>query len=181
MGLFDALLIAFTLSLDVAVVSVGAGVLGRIRMKRALYMAFVFGAFHAVMPLLGYALGVSFKEYFIEYGRIVAATLLMIVGVKMFIESFGKEDTESEKEIRHDASLFALAFATSIDAFVIGITFTVIQVNVLLTIGIIGIVTFGMSLLGVLVGKRGKHLVGTKIEMLGAVVLMLLAVKTLLF
>lgn len=181
MELLDTLLIAFTLSLDVAVVSVGASVLGKIKMKRALYMAFVFGAFHALMPLLGFWLGSSFKEYFLEYGRIVAFVLLMIVGVKMLVESFSKEDKENEKDIRHDTALYLLALATSIDAFVIGITFTVIPVHVTTTIIAIGLVTFLMSLLGVLAGMRGKHLIGTKIEFLGAAVLILLAFKTLLF
>lgn len=181
MSLLEIILIAFSLSLDAAVVSVGAGVLNKVTFRKALRIAFFFGGFHAVMPLVGLALGYWFRDYLTEYGRIVGFVLILLVGLKMLKDALSGEDIEREKDILHMKVLLVLAFAMSIDALVIGITFSFLQVPVVLAVSIIGAVTFLMSLAGVYVGRRSRHLVGTKVEILGALVLVLLAFKVLLF
>ncbi|MEA2701787.1 MAG: hypothetical protein QOE22_496 [Candidatus Parcubacteria bacterium] len=181
MSALEILLLALSLSLDAVVVSVGAGVLNRINIRKALVIAFFFGAFHAVMPLLGWAAGYWFRGYLTEYGHIVGFVLILLVALKMLRDALRQEDTAREKDILHMRVLLVLAFAMSIDALVIGITFNFLPVSVLPTSAIIGLVTFLMSLAGVYVGRRSRHLVGTKIELLGALVLVLLAFKVLLF
>lgn len=181
MSFLEILLLAISVALDAAIIAVGAGVLAKVGYRSALKVALFFGGFQALMPLLGFWLGFGFREYLISYGHIVGFVLLLGVGGKMLFESFKKEDTEHEKDITRTRTLLILSFATSIDAFVVGITFSFVPVHIALAIGTIGIVTFLMALVGVYIGKKTKHLLGNRIEIVGAVVLIALAFKVLLF
>lgn len=179
MSLPELLLLALSLSLDAAVVAVGAGALARVRFGAALRIAGLFGLFQGLMPLLGLVLGLGFREYLLAYGSVVGFVLLLLVGGKMLFEAFEKEDTKSERNIMKFSTLPVLAVATSIDAFVVGITFTFIPVNVPVAVALIGVVTFLMALVGVYLGRRSRHLLGTRIELVGAVVIIMLAFKVL--
>lgn len=175
----ELLLLALSLSLDAAVVAVGAGALVRVRLGDALRIAGLFGLFQGLMPVLGLLLGLGFRDYLLAYGNIIGFVLLLLVGGKMLFEAFEKEDIKSERDIMRLPTLLILAVATSIDAFVVGITFTFIPVNVPAAIALIGFVTFFMALVGIYLGRRSRHLLGTKIELVGAVVIILLAFKVL--
>lgn len=181
MTIIEILLIAVSLALDAVVVSVGAGALGHVSRRRAVGIALTFGLFQAVMPLMGWALGIGFRDMLATYGHIIGFVLIGGVGLKMLSEALKKEDEEAERDIMHLRTLLLLAVATSIDALVIGITFNFVSVNIPLAVTVIGLVTAVLSYLGVLAGKRSKHLIGTHIEVVGALVLMGLAIKTLLF
>lgn len=174
-------LIALSLSLDVAVVSIGAGALNRLTLGRALLIAFIFGAFHAFMPLLGWFAGSWFKGPLLEYGNVIGFVLILLVGLRMLKGALTAESTDSERNVLNTKALLILAIATSIDALVIGISFTFLIVPIALAIVTIGVVTFLMSLAGTYIGKQTKHLVGTKVEFIGALALILLAFKVLLF
>ena len=180
MSLLEILLIAVSLALDAVVVSVGAGAIKGITRSNALRIALCFGAFQAFMPLLGFFLGLSFREYVSAYGNIVGFVLLLLVGLKMLWETF-EQDKDEEKNILQTRILLLMAVATSIDALVVGITFNFVVVNVPLAVAIIGIVTFALSYLGVLAGKKSRNLLGAKIEAIGAIVLIGLAFKILFF
>lgn len=181
MSIIEILLISISLALDAVVVSVDAGALGHVTRKRTVLIAATFGVFQAVMPLIGYALGYGFRDMLAIYGHIVGFVLIGGVGLKMLSEALKKEDIEAEKDIMHMRTLLLLAVATSIDALVIGITFNFVSVSIPLTVLVIGAVTAVLSYIGVVVGKKSKHLIGTHIEVVGALVLMGLAVKTLFF
>jgi putative Mn2+ efflux pump MntP len=181
MSLLEIILIALSISLDVAVVSVGAGVLARLSLRRTLLIALCFGIFHAGMPLLGWYAGYWFRDYALEYGRVIGFALILMVGLRMLKAAFEKENTKRERNLLQPRTLFILAFATSIDALAIGVTFSFLDVPVALAVLVIGIVTFLMSLAGVYIGRRGRRLIGTRIEFVGAVFLILLAFKVLLF
>lgn len=176
----EILLIAISVALDAAVVAVGAGVLARVGWVRTLKIAGFFGGFQVLMPLLGFLLGSGFREPLLAYGHIIGFVLLMLVGGKMVLEAFETEDTEQERDIAHTKTLLFLAFATSIDAFVVGVTFNFIDIHLLLALTTIGVVTFLMALLGVYIGKKGKHLLGNRVELVGATIIILLAFKVLL-
>lgn len=180
MSLPEILILAVSLSLDAVVVAVGAGALARISIGNALKVSFMFGAFQGLMPILGLLLGSLFSVYFLAYGHIVGFVLLLLVGGKMLLEAFDEENTERERNILHLRTLLILAVATSIDAFVVGITFSVVPVHVPTAVLAIGGVTFVLSLIGVYLGRSSRHLLGTRIEIVGAVVIILLAFKILL-
>lgn len=174
-------LIALSLSLDVAVVSIGAGALNRLTFARALLIAAIFAIFHTMMPLVGWLAGSWFSVYLAAYGNIIGFVLILLVGLRMLKGALTAENTETEKNILNTKVLLVLAVATSIDALVIGVSFNFLPVPVTLAVVTIGVVTFLMSLAGTLIGKQTHHLVGTKVELLGALALILLAFKVLLF
>lgn len=180
MSFINLALIAFSLALDAGVVSVGAGALNRITWQRALLIAFVLAAFHALMPVLGWGLGYWFRESLLAYGRIIGFVLILGVGFKMLKDALDKEE-EEKRNILDFKVLLILAFATSIDALVIGFTFNFLEMPVTVAALTIGVVTFVVSLLGTYVGGRTRHHIGKKIEVLGAIALILLAFKVLLF
>ena len=179
MSPLELTLVAISLALDATVVAISAGALNTIRLRMALLIAFTFGLFQAAMPLLGYTGGIWFREYLLAYGHVIGFVLILLVGLNMLKEALGPESLEEEKNILHLKTLLVLAVATSIDAFVVGITFNFIPVSIPLALLLIGIVTFALSLAGVYLGKSSKHFIGAKIEIIGAVILILLAFKTL--
>ena len=86
--------------MDAFAVSIAAGVMQKKTQSRDDWrLAFAFGIFQAVMPLLGFFLGLSLKSFIAEYDHWVAFTLLMIIGIKMIYESFKIEQTERKSVI----------------------------------------------------------------------------------
>jgi putative Mn2+ efflux pump MntP len=176
MTLIEIFLTAVSLALDAAAVSIAASAMHHFKLKQALKVAGFFGFFQAAMPLLGWALGSSFKGMS-AYDHLIAPALLLLVAGKMVWDIFQKEDEESERHISETKVLTMLSIATSIDAFVVGITFNFIKLDIPLGIAIIGLVTFALCLASLFVGKKGRHYFGQRVELLGAAVLVILAWK----
>lgn len=176
MTFLEIILTAFSLALDAAAVSVAASAMHHFKLRQALKVAGFFGFFQAMMPLLGWLLGASFKNMS-AYDHLIAPALLLLVAGKMTWDIFQKEDQEAERHISETRVLTMLAIATSIDAFVVGITFNFIRINIPLGIAIIGLVTFLLCLASLFIGKKGRHFFGKRIELFGAIVLVILAIK----
>ncbi len=176
MSLLEIVLTAIVLALDAVAVSVAASAMHHFKMGQALKVAGFFGFFQAVMPLLGWMLGASFSNMS-TYDHLIAPVLLLLVAGKMTWDIFQEEDEESEKHISETKVLTVLAIATSIDAFVVGITFNFMVINIPISIIIIGLVTFLLCLGGLFIGKKGKAFFGRRIELAGVLVLALLALK----
>lgn len=179
MSLVELIIIAFSLSLDVAVVSMGAGALNKVTLRRALVIALVLGGAHALMPLIGWSLGFWFRDYLIAFGRVIGFALILFVGLKMLKDALagGPED----RPVLTTKALFVLALATGIDALAIGFTFSLLDVPVVFAAILIGGIAFGVSLLSTMIGAKGRRVIGSKVEIFGAVALILLAFKVLLF
>ena len=179
MGFISILFIAIALAMDAFAVSITNGfAMCTLRIRRALLIALFFGAFQAFMPLLGWFAGFKFKELIVSVDHWVAFALLAFIGGKMIYEALvlGKK----ELQIAAIPTLFILAIATSIDAFAVGITFVFLNVNILLPVIIIGIVTFIISYFGVCIGcKFGKNLSG-KAEVIGGIILIIIGSKILI-
>jgi putative Mn2+ efflux pump MntP len=142
-------------------------------------MAFFFGGFQALMPLIGSLAGISVKEYVADYDHWMAFALLSAVGAKMIYESFKITPAEENFNPENILVLLVLSVATSIDALVVGITLSFLQVSIAIAVVIIGLVTFILSYLGVLIGKRFGHFFENKIEAVGGLVLIGLGAKIL--
>lgn len=143
-------------------------------------MAFFFGGFQALMPLTGSLAVVSFKARIADYDHWIAFGLLAAVGIKMIYESFKIKKTEKDFNPANIFVLLILSVATSIDALAVGITLPIITSSIALAVCIIGVVTFVLSYLGVLIGRRFGHFFESKIEAFGGVVLIGLGLKILL-
>ncbi len=181
MQLLTIVIIAVGLSMDAFAVSVVSGsVYKQLKIKHAFRMAVFFGGFQAIMPLIGSLAGISIKEYIAGFDHWIAFALLGAVGVKMIYESFKITKTEENFNPENFMVLLALSVATSIDALVVGITLSFLQVSIVTAVVIIGIITFGLSYLGVFIGKRFGHFFENKIEAVGGLVLIGLGLKILI-
>jgi putative Mn2+ efflux pump MntP len=144
-----------------------------------------FGGFQALMPLIGFFLGSLFAEAIEAVDHWIAFILLGIIGINMLREAFDRTcDVDGDCDGSADLSLktmFVMAIATSIDALAVGISLAMAgNVNIWLAIGLIGVITFFMSALGVKVGNVFGSRFEKKAEAAGGVILIILGLKILL-
>jgi ZIP family zinc transporter len=182
MSILSILLIALGLAMDAFAVSITSGItIKNLKVRHALLVGAAFGIFQAVMPVLGWLLGqwayqwISAVDYWIAFG------LLLFVGGHMIIQAMQPEDEETgPKNPLHLPTLLMLAVATSIDAFAIGISLSMLRVSILQPVLIIGLVTFALSFAGVYFGRLFGHLNEKKMEVFGGLVLIGLGTKMLI-
>jgi putative Mn2+ efflux pump MntP len=169
--------------MDAFAVSVASGATMK-RLHNALKMGLFFGGFQAVMPVLGWAAGLSMKNFISGWDHWIAFALLSAVGGKMVYEAFKiKEEEEcgAGKTCPFDTgTLTVLAIATSIDALAVGLTFSMLQVSIIAPVLVIGLVTFLMSVAGVKLGSTGGHFFEHKMEAAGGFILIAIGLKILL-
>lgn len=138
-----------------------------------------FGAFQALMPLVGFLLGFKLERFIVSIDHWIAFVLLAIIGGNMIKEAFGGEDDEHDASFSFKAML-PLAVATSIDALAVGISFAFLGVDIVTAALLIGVTTFLLSAVGVLVGNAFGTKYKSKAELAGGVVLILIGLKILL-
>lgn len=183
MGTVELILIAVALSMDAFAASVCKGLsMRRIRQKDALILAFFFGGFQALMPLIGWAAGLRFERSIAGLDHWVAFGLLALIGGRMIREALDSEKpvscTDEPLPLRE---VLLLAVATSIDALAAGITFALIPgTRILRAVLLIGCITFGLSYIGVVMGTRLGARFKTGAELSGGVILILIGAKILL-
>lgn len=180
MTLLNLFLIAIGLSMDAFAVSVCKGLaMEKAPLKKAALAGIWFGSFQALMPLFGYLLGSRFEKYITSIDHWIAFILLALIGGNMIKEAFSKSEEETSSTM-YFKEMFLLAVATSIDALAVGITFAFLRVNILSAVGLIGITTFTLSIVGVKVGNLfGSHY-KSRAELAGGVLLTLMGIKILL-
>lgn len=182
MGYLELFLIAVGLSMDAFAVALCKGLsMRKLSLKGGAVIALFFGVFQAIMPFFGWILGRQFEAYITAVDHWIAFVLLAFIGGKMLYEAICEKDDEEDAEFRLDIKeLLVLAVATSIDALAVGITFAFLQVSILPSVSLIGVTTFLLSLLGVVIGNRFGIRFKKKAEILGGVVLCLIGLKILL-
>lgn len=179
MEIWELLIIAFGVSMDAFAVSICKGLsMKEMKYKNAVMAGSFFGGFQALMPLIGYLLGVQFKGYITSIDHWIAFILLAIIGIKMIKES--RESCTSADDSFDFKSMTVLAIATSIDALAVGITLAFLEVNIVTSVLIIGITTFAFSFAGVKIGNFFGTKFRSKAELAGGVVLTAMGIKILL-
>ncbi|MBP7462200.1 MAG: manganese efflux pump [Candidatus Delongbacteria bacterium] len=179
--LIPILLIAVGLSMDAFAVSISCGLtIQCLHLRHAFRIAFFFGFFQAVMPILGWLAGQSLLAALQDYDHWLAFILLGWVGGKMIHESFRAKTCEPAADPLRLKNLLLLAVATSIDALAVGLSLSLIRVSILTPALIIGMVTFVISLGGVYIGERIGQWFQQKIEVLGGIILIGIGTKILL-
>ena len=180
MGVLELLLLSVGLAMDAFAVSVCKGIsMKKMNWKKAIIIGLYFGGFQALMPTIGYFLGAAFQSLITSIDHWIAFILLGIIGGGMIKESCG-DDEENRNDDVSFKTMIVLAIATSIDALAIGITFAFLNVNLVLAISLIGIITFILSVFGTKIGNRFGDKYEKKAEFLGGVILVLLGIKILL-
>lgn len=179
----ELFIVACGLSMDTFAISLCKG----LRMRRAhigqgLIIALSFGLFQAIMPIIGWSVGVQFSHFICTMANWVAFLILAVVGAKMLYDALHEEEgcpLEAFDRI-HPKELIALSIATSLDALAVGFSFSVMRVNILSASTTIGVVTFTLSLLAVAIGNRWGIRLQRKAGVAGGGILMLIAVRILL-
>lgn len=178
MSLWELFVIAVGLSMDAFAVSVCKGLsVQKVKPKHYLIVAAYFGGFQALMPLLGYLLGVRFEAMVANVDHWIAFVLLGLIGANMVRESrAGEEKLDDSFTV---STMLLLAVATSIDALAIGVTFAFLGVNIVEAIILIGITTGIISGVGLKIGNVFGSRYKSKAEMAGGIVLILMGIKIL--
>lgn len=180
-GLFTLLLIAIGLSFDSFAVSISCGVARtQLRFMQALKIGFFLALFQALLPVLGWFIGYTIQDYIREADHWIAFVLLGILGVKMIIESLKKDEAAKNFDPMNLYIILGMAIATSIDAFIVGVSFGFLEMNILLASVLFFCVTYFFSMLGILFGKKLGEKLGSKMEFVGGVILILIGLKILL-
>ena len=179
MSLFELFLIAVALSMDAFAVSVCKGLsMRRMNLRHALIIGLYFGGFQALMPALGYVLGVRFQDAITAYDHWIAFILLGLIGGNMIKESLTPEEDSCDASVAFK-DMVILALATSIDALAVGVTFAFLRVPILPAVSFIGVTTFLLSIAGVKVENIFGAKYKAKAEFAGGVILILMGIKIL--
>jgi putative Mn2+ efflux pump MntP len=182
MDLIAVFFIAIGLAMDAFSVCISAGIcIPEIKAGHYIRLALTFGFFQFLMPLIGYAAGVTVEPVIKSYDHWIAFALLCYIGGKMIHEGLKKKSDECEtRDPSRGKTLLILAIATSIDALAVGLSFGVLSKPIIVPAIIIGVVCIAFSALGVLIGKKAGELVGKKGEIIGGLCLIAIGAKIIL-
>ena len=180
MELIELFLVALSLSMDAFAVSLCKGLSsGRPTPVQCLACGAWFGGFQALMPLIGFLLGVRFQGIISSVDHWVAFVLLGLIGANMVREALGGDEEHVDSSFGPRAML-PLAVATSIDALAVGVTFAFLRVEIAPAVALIGVTTLVLSAIGVKVGSVFGDRFQSKAELAGGVILILMGTKILL-
>lgn len=177
--MIEILLIAVSLAMDAFAVSISTGIsLPGFCWKHAVKMGVWFGAFQFFMPLIGWLLGSSVKTYIESVDHWIAFGLLALIGGRMIWETV-KGDGEAAAADLSVSRLALLALATSIDALAVGVSMAFMEIQIVWSCTIIGVVAFTLSVVGGMLGKKLGSLFQRSAQIAGGVVLICIGVKIL--
>lgn len=180
MDFFTILGIGIALSMDAFSVSICKGLATKkFSLKTAVICGIWFGGFQALMPLIGYFLGAQFEHLIVSIDHWIAFGLLLLIGANMIREAVKGEESCPADSTTGFKTMFLLAVATSIDALAVGVSFAFLQVNIWISVLIIGITTFVFSFGGVAIGNFFGSRYSKPAEITGGVILILLGTKIL--
>lgn len=179
MDYITLILLSLGLAMDCFAVSVAkSAIVGKLQWGWVLFMAFMFGLFQGGMPLIGYLIGNGFIDYINSFDHWIAFAMLVAIGIKMIVEDFKGDDTNSNDNGSYGfISVLLLSFATSIDALASGLVFLTAPDSLIKGIIIIAIGSFVLSLLGSLIGAWLGKTIKFKFGILGGVILIAIGVK----
>lgn len=176
--MLTAFLIGTGLSMDAFSVSITNGMnMKRVKFKDAFKIAFFYGIFQFIMPVIGFFAAEIFKSYIEAVDHWVAFLLLAFIGIKMIIEAFDKK--EEEKKNLSIKVLTLQAIATSIDALAVGISFAALNTPIWSSSFIIGMTTFVLCFGAVYIGKTVGKFLAEKAEIFGGIILLGIGIKIL--
>ncbi|MGD9887127.1 MAG: manganese efflux pump MntP family protein [Bacilli bacterium] len=179
MNYWEIIILGIGLSMDAAAVSLCNGLMEtNIRARKALGIALLFGVFQGIMPILGYYLGSLVSQFLQDMTVFLASGLLIFLGTKMIYEEIKHKNDLCV--VSTTPVLFSQAFATSIDAFLVGFTFVLMQVSIYPASSIIAIVTAIICFGAVFLGKRFGNILKNKAVLFGGLILMAIGVKILI-
>ncbi len=180
MTFFEILLIAIGLSMDAFAVSLAAGTHDQTReLRPSLRLSFHLGLFQFLMPVVGWFAGVTVESMIKSYDHWIAFGLLALVGLRMIHAGIAGEEGGGSADPTRSYTLVLLSVATSLDALAIGLSLAMLNVSIWYPSAVIGVVTAGLSLLGIRLGNRLGSKFGKGMEVAGGVILCLIGLRIL--
>lgn len=180
MSFFEILFLSIALAMDAFAVAIACGfILKKTAIRHCLRIAVFFAVFQSVMPVIGWLLTGKFQRWLKGIDHWIAFALLFLIGAKMMREGFLDDEDQPGMDPLETGTLLVLAVATSIDALAAGISFSLLEIEILLPVLLIGLVTFVFSFAGVKIGSRYGHYLEQKVKIFGGLVLVLLGIKIL--
>ena len=186
MDFLTLFLIAVGLSMDAFSVAICKGLsMRKASVGRCSIVGLWFGGFQALMPIVGYFVGVNFRHAIESFDHWIAFALLALIGINMIREALGKEEDGEEcegceQEALSARKMFPMAVATSIDALAVGVSFAFLSVDIGTSALTIGVTTFVLSFGGVKIGNIFGARHKSKAELAGGIILILIGLKILL-
>lgn len=178
----ELLLIAVALAMDAFAVSIATGVcLQQVSKRQTFRLAWHFGFFQGAMPILGWLMGLTVRDYIEAYDHWIAFILLGYLGYKMIREAFEQDDNACKTDPTKGMSLILLSVATSIDAFAVGLSLSILGISAWTPSLVIGIVAALFTAVGLHIGRivACEECVAKYAEIIGGVVLIGIGVKIL--
>lgn len=180
MELYELVILALGLSMDAFAVAICKGLaIGKPRAGHAVQVGLYFGIFQALMPSIGFLLGISFRERIERIDHWIAFGLLAILGVRMITEAVKSGNDECVDPSLGVGEMLTLAVATSIDALAAGISLSMVEADIISAASLIGVITFTLSAAGVYIGGFFGEKFKRPAEITGGVALVLLGIKIL--
>lgn len=180
MGILALVLVAIGLAMDSFTVAICGGLqMQRVQLRMAVRIAFMFGLFQALMPVMGWLVGTRVIAFVAAWDHWVAFGLLAAVGGKMIWEALRGDPECQPVDPRDWRILTALSIATSIDALAVGLSFAVVRQPILTPVLLTGVITFGLSLAGVYLGHRFGSLLHQRAQLAGGALLILIGSRIL--
>ncbi len=165
--------------MDAVAVAIASGLsVSRVSARDAFKMALFFGLFQALMPLAGFVLGLALASWLAAFDHWIIFILLTGIGVHMIYEAKSVGDEKLHSPFRTN-KLLVLATATSIDAFAVGVGFSLLDSGLVVTVATIGLVTFALCLPAVWFGAKLGKLFAKRAEIFGGLVLIAIGCKIL--
>lgn len=179
-NLFTICLIGIGLSMDAFAVGITCGLIEKeIKLKFSLKISSFFGFFQFGMVFLGFLLGKELLNFIKDYDHWIAFLILLIIGLKMIIESF-KVNDDKKIDPENLKTLIIFSIATSIDAFAVGISLSLLKIAILLPSVIIGLITFALSFISVYLGCIFGKIIKKGAEIIGGIILISIGIRILL-
>jgi len=177
----EILLIALSMAMDAFAVCLGAGTQGRTNGPRPTFrLAFHFGLFQFLMPILGWFAGITIVHYIAAFDHWIAFGLLAFVGARMIRSGFDGTGAARQADPSRGWTLVLLSIAVSIDALAIGLSLGLIGVTIWYPAVVIGVVTGLLAWLGLRLGNRLGEKFGKRMEIAGGIILVLLGIRIVL-
>lgn len=181
MGFIEILLLAVALAMDAFAVSIVSGSNRNIAGLRPHFrLAFHFGLFQFLMPVIGWFLGERINTFIADYDHWIVFIILGIIGARMIKAGFDKNEDKAVSDPSKGSTLILLSVATSLDALAVGFSLAILDVNIWYPSIIIGVITGSLSLIGLSLGNRLGLRFGKKMEIAGGVVLIFIGTRILI-
>lgn len=178
MDIFYSILLSLSLCIDTFTIAVVIGICNNLNFIKASKISLIFSTIQSIAPLIGWSLGFAIKEIFIQLDHWIAFIILITIGVKMILNKKNGIECSPRISLKY---IVTCGITTSIDAFAIGFTISLINISVIYTITILGIITYLTGIIGIFIGKKVNKIIRIKyLEITGGLILILLGVKILI-